>query len=54
MKLVEDTLEYPYSAIGLITGKYKKDKKKTLQYCGSGSLIGNNIVLTCAHNVFNK
>ncbi len=43
------TMNYPYSTIGLVSGKLNN-----LIYFGTGCLIGKNIVLTCAHNCFNK
>ena len=44
-----DTRKYPYSCIGLITGRF--DDK---YYSGTGCLIGPKIVLTCAHNVYDR
>ena len=46
-KKVENSEEYPYCCIGLITGKFGSSF-----YHGSGCLIGPRIVLTCAHNLY--
>ena len=46
---VEDPLEFPYSAIGYLSLKYGLSK-----YSGSGFLVGPNIVLTAAHNVYSR
>ena len=42
-------MKYPYSAIGLVIGKEGSSAS-----CGTGSLIGPNIVLTCAHNCYSN
>ena len=49
LKKVEDPNQYPYSAIGLITGKFGP-----FFYHGTGFLISPKIVLTCAHNLFDR
>ena len=36
--------DYPYCSVGLISGK-----KGVHFFHGTGTLIGNNVVLTCAH-----
>lgn len=46
---VEDAGEYPYSAIGVVSGRDGES-----HYFGTGSLIGARIVLTCAHNCYDK
>ena len=46
---IKDTEKYPYCCIGLITGKFGKDF-----YHGTGFLIGPRIVLTCAHNLYDR
>lgn len=46
---MQDNPKYPYSAIGYVTGKFKD----TFFY-GTGCLIAPNIVLTCAHNVYDR
>ena len=48
-ELIKDTEEYPYCCIGLVTGKFDNN----FSY-GTGFLIGPRIVLTCAHNIYNK
>lgn len=48
---VQNLLEYPNSAVGSIISKfYIGDKVLTSK--GTGCLIGTNIVLTAAHNVY--
>lgn len=43
--------EYPFSPVGMIVSK--KMYRGTMHLCiGTGFLIGPNIVLTCAHNVY--
>ena len=49
-KSVTNTLEYPYSTIGFVSTIFK-DKQ---QYSGTGFLIGEHMVLTCAHNCYYK
>ena len=44
-------MKYPYSCIGLVTG-FIPTLNKTAY--GSGCLIGDGIVLTCAHNCYFK
>ena len=46
---VSKTDHYPFSSIGLIFGEinYK-------QCFGTGTLIGPDIVITCAHNCYSK
>jgi V8-like Glu-specific endopeptidase len=39
--------KYPYSAVGMVLSKTKHCK-----IIGTGCLIGPNIVLTCAHNLY--
>jgi V8-like Glu-specific endopeptidase len=51
---IEDTLKYPYCAIGLITGAYIDKGNVKLLFFGTGSLIANRTVLTCAHNCFDR
>lgn len=46
---VNNTDEYPYSTIGILT--FEDDYG---EYWGTGTLISENIVLTCAHNLFDK
>ena len=49
-KQVQDTSKYPFSCTGLIIGQ---DHKGEL-YFGTGFLIGSRVVLTCAHNCYDK
>ena len=44
-----DTYEYPYCCIGLIQGEVEGRK-----YIGTGCLIHRRIVLTCAHNIYDR
>ena len=46
---VKDVREYPYCCIGLVTGKFGNNV-----YQGSGCLISPRIVLTCAHNLYDR
>ena len=46
---IENTHEHPYRCIGQIVGKFGN-----LPYDGTGCLIGPNIVLTCAHNIYER
>ncbi len=46
-KKVQDTLDFPYSAIGLLSLKYNQKS-----FSGTGFLVGPNIVLTAAHNLY--
>ena len=46
-KKVAKSIEYPYCSIGLISGK-----KGINFFHGTGTLISNNFVLTCAHNCY--
>lgn len=48
-KKIEETRKYPYSCIGLVTGRFG-----TIISNGSGCLIGPDIVLTCAHNLYDR
>lgn len=48
-KSVSDSSTYPYSCIGLLI-VYFDDVLK----CGTGSLIGKNLILTAASNIFDK
>lgn len=43
--------KYPFSAVGLVFSK-KKINNMMVPCIGTGFLIGPNIVLTCAHNVY--
>jgi V8-like Glu-specific endopeptidase len=45
---IADTLEYPYSTIGIIAMRHRGGDYKQ----GTGFLIAPNIVLTCAHNLY--
>lgn len=40
---------YPYSAVGMVC---HINEKNEIDKFGTGSLIGPNIVLTCAHNCY--
>ena len=51
-KLKFEALTYPYSAIGLIKAEFEGYENKC-QY-GTGTLIADNIVITCAHNFYNN
>jgi V8-like Glu-specific endopeptidase len=46
---VNDPLQFPYSAIGKLSLNYQHG-----QYIGTGFLVGPNIVLTAAHNVYSR
>ena len=46
---MQETREYPYCCIGLITSKFEEET-----FYGTGCLIAPKIVLTCAHNIYNK
>ena len=48
-KEIEDTKIYPYCSIGLLTGKFGEK-----EYFGTGCLIAPSVVLTCAHNLYNR
>lgn len=49
MKKQFETSAYPYSCIGLLIISYKERCK-----VGTGCLIGPNLVLTAASNVYHK
>ena len=40
---------YPYCCIGVITGKFGK-----YPFHGTGFLVASNVVLTCAHNLYDR
>ena len=46
---IENTKEYPYCCIGLVTGKLRGRP-----FHGTGCLITSRIVLTCAHNLYDR
>ena len=48
-KFVEKVGQYPYCCIGLINGKFG-----VTNYHGTGCLIAPRIVLTCAHNLYQR
>lgn len=48
-KRVEDLSVYPYSCIGLLLVYFDQILK-----CGTGSLIGKNLILTAASNIFER
>ena len=44
---------FPYVILGIIKNKYYSKISNKIEYCkGVGILIGNDVVLTCAHNLF--
>ena len=44
---------FPYVILGIIKNKYFSKISNKIEYCkGVGILIGNDVVLTCAHNLF--
>ena len=49
LKTVKNQSSYPYCCIGLVTGKLEERR-----YYGTGCLIGSKIVLTCAHNIYDR
>ena len=46
-KKIENTKIWPYCAIGLVSMKFNKGSG-----WGTGTLISSNVVLTCAHNIY--
>lgn len=46
---INNPLEYPYSAIGIIIMKHQGQQQF---YQGTGFLIAPNVVFTCAHNLY--
>ena len=48
-KQILNTDEYPYCCIGLISGQLGGQ-----EYCGTGCLISGRVVLTCAHNIYDR
>ena len=46
---VENTREYPYCCIGIVTTKFSQWTSN-----GTGCLIAPRIVLTCAHNIYSR
>ena len=46
---IEDTTQYPYCCIGLVMFQLKKKK-----CAGTGCLISGRIVLTAAHNIYDR
>ena len=53
-KLTTEALTFPYSSIGLITCSIRDKNGHIGQKYGTGTLIADNVVLTCAHNVYDK
>ena len=47
-ELIEDATQYPYCCIGLVMVELKK------KWVGTGYLISGRIVLTAAHNIYNR
>lgn len=48
-RIPANCLTYPYKSIGLIVGKFGEKF-----FHGSAALISGKIVLTCAHNCYNR
>lgn len=51
LEIITEPKLYPFSTIGLIN---ILDEETNIIYSGTGTLIAENIVLTCAHNVYNQ
>ncbi len=54
IKIVEKELlkKLPHKHIGLLI--WRREDNKKLKGTGSGFLISKNLVLTCAHNLYNR
>ena len=49
MTPLENAQDYPHCSMGMVTGKFGENS-----FHGSGCLISSKIVLTCAHNLYNR
>ena len=46
---VANPIKYPYTCLGIVSSRFEEQ-----YYYGTGSLITEKIVLTAAHNVYNR
>ena len=53
MKIEENT-KYPYCSIGFISMDFLDAEGRRFKGFGTGCLIHKRIVLTCAHNVYDR
>jgi V8-like Glu-specific endopeptidase len=53
-ELIEDTTTFPYSAIGFLQSVWFEDDSSVVVASGTGVLIGNSVVLTAGHCIYDQ
>lgn len=53
-QVVHNTTDFPWSAIGIVQATWKILDKQKLVSSGTGTLVGNNLVLTSGHTIYDQ